>query len=197
MKVLRSVSVFLPLALVAASIFPFGCADTECTTGTVRIEATLPESVAGQAMAVDVTFQRAGQVIRTQRVPVGLGASRVTADISFPDGYPAGDVVMVTAVARRLDAAETALANWFTTETFPKGCVGFVITLFAPQADGSTADGSSSSSDASAMDAPVLEDVRSADTRRDAMTGGAPDARGADSALDAALLDATVGGPSI
>ncbi len=195
MKVLRSMSVFLPLALAGASVWPLACSDAECTTGTVRIEAALPEAIAGQATAVDVVFERGGQVIRMERLPVAPGVSQVRADITFPDGYPAGDRVVVSAVAKRLDAgAETAIAKWSATETFPNGCIGFVMTLFAPQtADGSVSDGSASPRpDAPIQDALTAPDASPGDGSVDSLSGDNVDAGGGEAGTDGAVPDASI-----
>ena len=193
MKVLRSVSVFLPLAFAAAAVWPLACADTDCTTGTVRFDATLPESVAGQAMAVDVVFEQGGQVIRMQRLPLAPGALRVSADINFPEGYPAGDNVSVSAVAKRLDAGlETPVATWSGTETFPSGCVGFVVTLYSPQqADSGSPDATQTLPDARAEDAPVLPDAPPADTSRDS-GGDALDGLRGEAGIDGAMPDSSL-----
>ena len=136
----RSTPVLLPLLGLALTFSALlsACSDSKCSDGSVRMNITLPPSVT--ADAVELTFEVAGQLVHSQRLPVAAGASTVSADIRLPNGYPAEKSVIVTAVAK---SADVPMASWFTSQVFPPGCIGFVITLFAPNTkDAGTFDGS-------------------------------------------------------
>jgi hypothetical protein len=140
----------LPVVFVALAALPAGCADEDCTSGTVRVSATVPAEVVEGVTAVDVSFEIAGQSVYMQRLPVTPGTTQVEADITLPMGYPAGKRVVITAVAKR---GEVAVATWFASQEFPAGCIGFVFTLYP----GSTMDGGTSEGGVLFLDGGAFE----------------------------------------
>ncbi|MDX2022706.1 MAG: hypothetical protein SF187_20900 [Deltaproteobacteria bacterium] len=172
----------LPVVFVALALLPAGCSDEECTSGTVRVAATIPAEVAAGVTAVDVSFEIAGQLVHMQRLPVSPGAAQVEADITLPGGYPAGKRVVVTAVAKRGDVA---VATWFASQEFPAGCIGFVFNLFP----GSTMDGGTSEGGVLYIDGGAFEGGVDGNTADGGATDGAVDGAkdgGTEAGVDAA-----------
>lgn len=150
---LVSCSLSFGLAICGIVFLPVACSEADCTDGTVRIVATVPAEAAAGVVAVDVSFAVGGNTIHSQRLPLPAGTTTVQADVIIPGGYPKGQRVVVTAVAKSGSAAgETAVATWFASEEFPSGCIGFVFTLFASNVmDGGVYEGGILLSDASAV----------------------------------------------
>ncbi len=193
-----SIPLLLPLLalLVTLAALPVACSDSECTNGTVRMDIAVPSTAA--AAAVDVAFEVAGQVVHSQRLPITDGASSVSADIVLPGGYPAGQNVVVTAVAKRLEAGkEVPVATWFAAQIFPKGCIGFVVSLFPTNmGDGGGSDAIFSFPDAGPIDANPAVDGATPDASGDARQGDGADVDGA--TQDAAgTADADVDAPVV
>jgi len=150
MKLSRlSMAVLIPLLGLAATLSSLltACSDSTCTNGIVRMNISIPRGLG--AGAVDVAFQIDGQVVHNQRLPVARDALSVAADIGLPKGYPAKTKVVVTVVAKRLEAGvEVPVATWSAAEVFPPGCIGFVISLFPTNTDaGGMSDGAATSPD--------------------------------------------------
>jgi hypothetical protein len=168
------------LAICGLVVLPVACSEADCTDGTVRIVATVPAEVAAGVTAVDVSFAVAGKTIHSQRLLVPPGKTTVEADVLIPSGYPKGQRVVVTAVAKSgTGAGESAVATWFASEEFPSGCIGFVFTLFAGNVmDGGVYEGGALFSDA----LPVVDALRDSSTPD---TAAVPDAAApADTATD-------------
>jgi len=150
---LASCALSFSIAICGLVVLPVACSDVDCTDGTVRIVASVPAEIAAGVVAVDVSFAVAGNTIYSQRLPVPAGKTTVEADVLIPGpvGYPKGQRVFVTAVAKRgAGESETAVATWFASEEFPAGCIGFVFTLFASTTmDGGVSEGGALFSDAS------------------------------------------------
>lgn len=193
-----SIPLLLPLLalVVAMAALPVACSDSECTNGTVRMDIAVPASSA--AAAVDVAFEIAGQVVHSQRLPITDGASSVSADIVLPGGYPAGQNVMVTAVAKRLEGGqEVPVATWFAAQIFPAGCIGFVVSLFPTNmADGGGSDATFIFPDAAPIDASPAGDGATSDAMGDALEGDGAVGDGATQDT-AATADADVDAPVI
>lgn len=165
------------------SVFPLACSDVECEPGTLRMEATLPPELAEDVVVVELAFELGGRVVHQQALPVAPGARLAQADVTIPGGYPAGQPVVITAVAKRADGAP--VGTWFAAEVLPSGCAAFAFPLVpGTLADGGSLDGGG-----------FFQDAGAVDVSRDATVSvdGAP----ADAASDDALpLDASLGDAS-
>lgn len=193
----RRVFVMLPLlgALASASVLPLACSDEACTTGTVGLNLAIPEGLS--PTVVDVTFAYDERAVHRQTLMVTAGASRVSAAVTLPEGYPEGKYVSVFAVAKGGDAATQApVGTWYVSQTFPKGCVAFVGTLFPFNAnDAGDMDGGFFFDGAVGDAGPPLDAGQPpVDGGNDALGGDADlgDAAAADAAPGDADVDASV-----
>jgi len=128
------------LAWLAGLALLGGCRSTRsCKQGTLMVEVTFDGPTSG-ADEIDVAVAIAGGAAK-QGSPLQhqVGATAGSIEIDFPNGYPAGEAVQVTLVARKNGAPLATATD--TVSALAAGCGTLTMHLAGGAAEGGAADG--------------------------------------------------------
>jgi len=137
----RSVTAFGFAALVGLlGVFSCG-SDSDCTDGTVRVEAIGdPAKLPAGGGIVTVQVEQNGTIVGTASTPLDLGKGQATVQVPLP-AYRAGDEVIVR--AHLADQTGRVVGTWFNLVKLASGCLSLEANLFLSSIpDGGVADAS-------------------------------------------------------
>jgi cysteine-rich repeat protein len=116
------------LVVAAAVAAAVGCGTNPCKQGTLLVTLTFTEG-AREADTLDITVRRGSAIPVSQPFAHSPDVSSGTIEIDFPHGYPAGERVEVTVIARK--DGVTVATGMEVIPALPQGCGTLVIGLGA------------------------------------------------------------------